>query len=446
MPPKAPLKVVDSYSPRPLQLELHKECLKHQFNVLVCHRRFGKTVCALQHTKFCALKNHLPNPQYAYIAPLYSQAKTVAWKYLKEFTRPYPKVKYNETELHVTLPNTAQIRLFGADNPDALRGNYFDGVILDEVSQMKKETWGEVIFPALTDRSGWAIFIGTPAGSHGLFYELYIHAQKDKNWFCKLFRADETGVLSDEILAVARATMTESQYRQEYLCDFTASSEDIFIPMSLASEATLREYPESAYSFAPVILGVDVARFGGDRSVICLRQGVLCKELWVYNGLDTMALADRVANKIEKFRPDAVFVDEIGIGAGVVDRLHQLGHDVVVGVNVANPAQDEKYSNKRAEIWGKTKEWLVAGGALPKDDILVIELSSQEYLFDARDRIAMVKKEDMKKRKGIPSPDVAEALCLTFSYPVQGQGAYEDDDSEYRGGSEGGGVGVYSPY
>jgi len=163
-----------------------------------------------------------------------------------------------------------------------------------------------------------------------------------------------------------------------------------------------------------------------------------------------MELADKLAWKITDHHPDQVFVDGIGIGAGVVDRLLQLKFGkYVTGVNVSNEAQDEKYSNKRSEIWGLMKDWLVAGGQIPNDPRLAAELSCVPYFYDARDRIALVSKEKLKEKKSISSPDMADALALTFSYPVERTAGEEDDsDFEYISGSDGNDRprGAYSPY
>jgi len=132
--------------------------------VIVAHRRWGKTYWAINTLIHAALTAKRQDSRYAYIAPFYKQAKQVAWDYFKQFTHMLPKVSYNEAELTVTLHNGAKIRLYGGDNPDSLRGIYLDGVVLDEVADMRPNVWGEVIRPTLADRMGWAMFIGTPKG------------------------------------------------------------------------------------------------------------------------------------------------------------------------------------------------------------------------------------------------------------------------------------------
>ena len=208
------------YAPRRHQWEIHQN--KKRFSVLVCHRRFGKTVAAVNELVMKACQNPLPAPRYAYIAPLYKQAKSVVWDYLKKFAGAISGTAFHETELRCDLPNGARITLLGADNPDRLRGIYLDGVVLDEMAQMPERVWGEIIRPALSDRLGWAMFIGTPRG-HNAFYELYRFAVSDPDWFCAMYRASETGVVSAEELAAAKKEMTPEQYEQEFECSFSAA-------------------------------------------------------------------------------------------------------------------------------------------------------------------------------------------------------------------------------
>lgn len=215
------------YTPRPLQALLHNELKR--FNVLVCHRRFGKTVFSIMHMLAKGLSCNLKNPQFAYIAPTYGQAKRVAWEYLKDFTKNIPNRKVNEADLRVDIEFPApdvrgkvRFMLLGADNPDSLRGIYLDGCILDEYAQCDPILWGQVVRPALSDRKGWAIFIGTPKGQNH-FYDIY-HKTKDlEDWYTAMYKASETGIVDDEELRAARATMSEEEYEQEFECSFSAA-------------------------------------------------------------------------------------------------------------------------------------------------------------------------------------------------------------------------------
>lgn len=170
-----------------------------------------------------ALRCDKPNARFAYIAPHYNQAKDVAWTYLKQYTAPLPYVTINESELRIDLPaNGARLRLYGADNYDRMRGVYFDGVILDEYADMDPRAWSEVIRPALSDRKGWACFIGTPKGKNA-FQDIWKAAEQDGDWFTMMLRASETGLVDAAELADARKMMTPEQYEQEYECSFEAA-------------------------------------------------------------------------------------------------------------------------------------------------------------------------------------------------------------------------------
>lgn len=212
--------VVIPYRPRPLQRELHDSL--DRFNVIVCHRRFGKTVFAINEAIKAAFTTQHKNPRIAYIAPLYKQAKAVAWDYLKEFTETVPGRVVNESELRVDFAHGARIQLFGGDSPDSLRGIYLDLVVLDEYAQMSPRLWSEIIRPTLSDRKGKAIFIGTPRG-HNQFYELYRDAQSQDGWKVVIHRASDTGIVDAEELQSARSAMTEAEYEQEYECSWQAA-------------------------------------------------------------------------------------------------------------------------------------------------------------------------------------------------------------------------------
>jgi phage terminase large subunit len=210
------------YRPRPLQRVLHAAIEAHRFSVAVCHRRFGKTVLGINHLQKAALTCQKDRPRFAYIAPTYRQGKAVAWDYMKHYARPVPHTDPHETELRIDYPNHGQVRIYGADNPDALRGIYLDGVVLDEYGLMPNNVFSEVIRPLLTDRQGWALFIGTPNGQNQ-FYDIAKDAQKEPGWFFASYKASQTGLIAPAELASARASMTADEYAQEFECSFEAS-------------------------------------------------------------------------------------------------------------------------------------------------------------------------------------------------------------------------------
>lgn len=210
------------YTPRPLQAELHAQLASHRWSVVVCHRRFGKTVMAINHLLRDAVMCDHRMGRFAYIAPQYKQAKAVSWDYLKEFAGGIPGVKFNETELRCDLPNGARIQLLGAENPASLRGLALDGICLDEYADMPESLFAEVLRPALSDRGGYGIFLGTPRGFNA-FYDLYESARQDPAWFTAIYRASETGVLPQTELDAARSMVTADQFAQEYEASWVAN-------------------------------------------------------------------------------------------------------------------------------------------------------------------------------------------------------------------------------
>ena len=216
------MQIVIPYQPRKLQADLHRSLDSHRWGVIVCHRRMGKTVMAINHLLRAAIMCQHPNPRYAYLAPTYRQAKAVAWDYLKQFAGNIPEVKFHETELRCDLPNGSRINLLGAENPDSLRGIYLDGCFMDEVADMPESVFPEVIRPALSDRKGWCFFVGTPKGQNA-FYELYETAVISNDWYTAVHRASETDILDGGELASAKETMTADQYAQEYECSWVAN-------------------------------------------------------------------------------------------------------------------------------------------------------------------------------------------------------------------------------
>ena len=219
--------IVIPYRPRPQQKAVHAAIAAKRFAVLVTHRRFGKTVLAVNHQIKGALTCRRPRPRFGFIAPTYTQGKATAFDYVTHYSRPVPEVKVNQSELRVDYPNGGQVRLYGADNPDSLRGLYFDGVVLDEYGLHPAKTFTEVIGPTLVDRGGTALFLGTPNGKNQ-FYDIARHAQAaqaagDPDWYFAEYRASDTGLLDAAYLSAARAVMTSDEYAQEFECSFEAS-------------------------------------------------------------------------------------------------------------------------------------------------------------------------------------------------------------------------------
>jgi hypothetical protein len=406
------------YRPRAWQREVHLK--KRRFTVLALHRRAGKTELAIAELVDKALRFDKDLGLFLYICPLLKQAKTVAWLRLKARVGELVMrglAEINESELWVRFnTNGATLRIYGADNPDAIRGVRLDGVVIDEVADIKPETWSEVIQPALADRKGWALFIGTPHGIN-LFSDLFFKAHNLPDWHAALYTVYDTDALDPVEVERLRLASDENTFKREMLCDFSAAGDDQLISLSDVHASAGRHLRKDQYDFAAKVLGVDPARFGDDRSVLVLRQGLYAHRPEVYRGLDNMALADKVAQCIERHRPDAVFIDA-GNGAGVIDRLRQLHHDVIE-VHFSGMPSHARYLNKRAEMWFEMRDWLRGGGVIPDLMALKQELATPTYKFTPADKIQLESKDDIKKR--LPqagSPDMADALALTFAFPV----------------------------
>lgn len=207
------------YKARNVFKEFHNRT--QRWAVLTAHRRCGKTVACLNDLIRRAIKENKQDGRYAYMAPFLSQSKAVAWDYLLRYAEP-AIARANQAELWVELHNGARIRLFGADNADAIRGVYLDGIVLDEYADFRAGVFGQIIRPLLSDRNGWCTIIGTPKG-HNAFWDIYQNGTKDPAWFVKSLRASQTGILPQSELDDAAKMMSEDQYMQEFECDFEAA-------------------------------------------------------------------------------------------------------------------------------------------------------------------------------------------------------------------------------
>jgi hypothetical protein len=322
------------YKPREHQLKVHKLLEGKRFAVVVAHRRFGKTVAALNHLIREAVLNEKETPRYAYIAPTYGQAKRVAWDYLVKYTEPLGGTN-NISELRVDFWGR-RIQLYGSDNPDSLRGQYFDGVIIDEVGDQNPKIWTDIVRPALTDRKGWCLFIGTPKG-HNHFKELRDRAEKEEGWGLLEFKASETGVVDDIELKQAKNEMGEDKYRQEFECSFDAAVEGSYfgqILNELEEKKHMQEIPreELSRTFTAWDLGM------GDSTSIWVAQlvGTEVRLIDYYEnhgvGLDHYVkwIKDNDYLKAEHILPHDVRVRELGTGKSRMEMLEESGLEVKI--------------------------------------------------------------------------------------------------------------------
>lgn len=213
--------IIIPYNPRAQMVSYHERA--QRWAIIVAHRRFGKTVGCVNDLIKPAIICNKRESRFAYVAPTYAQAKDVAWGYLKYYAGFIPRITINESELYVQFAhNGARIRLYGSDNYDRMRGIYLDGVVNDEYGDQDPRAWTEVIRPALSDRKGWATFIGTPRGQNH-FKDLWDKAQSDDAWYKLILKASQTNLIDADELRDARLHMSMEQYAAEYECSFAGS-------------------------------------------------------------------------------------------------------------------------------------------------------------------------------------------------------------------------------
>jgi hypothetical protein len=273
-----------------------------------------------------------PNPRGAYIAPFYKQAKNVAWDYLRQFTQDIPGVKFNQSELKVDFPNGARIQLYGGDNPDSLRGIYLDCCVMDEYAQCPPRLWTEVLRPALADRKGSALFIGTPYGRGNAFYDLYQLADKTNDWYRALLTANDTGVIDPDELQAAKDAMSDEEFNQEFLCSWDAAIRGAFFgkAMDLATaegRITKVPYDETMQVITAWDLGIN------DATAIWFAQMVGSEIRFIdyqeYQGMSIPAIIRELDKKPYRYSrhiaPHDIKVRELGTGTSRWEVALKLG-------------------------------------------------------------------------------------------------------------------------
>lgn len=335
---------------------------------------------------------------------------------------------YTATAIHAADPEHEKTWRMDAipwslNNTEAFAGLHNEGkrilVVFDEASAIPDQIW-EVTEGALTDANTeivWLAF-GNPTRNTGRFRECF--GRLRHRWVGRQIDSRTVDGTNKEQMAKWVEDYGEDSdfVRVRVRGVFPRAGVSQFIDSETVENAKARKL-EMKDQGAAFVLGVDIARFGDDQSVIRGRQGRDGQSFKPikWRGMDTVFSAGKVAEAIDKFQPDAVFIDGGGVGGGVVDILKSRSYRVVE-INFGSTAKDEnKYANKRAEMWGSARDWLKTG-AIDSDPQFADDLVGPEYGFDKDGRILLEKKEDMKKR-GLPSPDDADAFVLTFAQPVQ---------------------------
>ena len=359
-------------------------------------------------------------------APTSSQLFDALFAELKRWINELPpafhqaiNVKSDRVE-HVEAPSEMFIsaRTSRAETPEALAGVHSEHVMLvvDEASGVPEQVF-EAAAGSMSGHSAVTIMLSNPTRSSGTFYES--QTRLSGSWWTRRWSCVDSPLVSDEFVEEMRQRYGEESnaFRIRVLGEFPLADDDTIIPFHLVESATHRDVEISDDTKA--VWGLDVARFGTDCTALCKRQGPIVTEIRSWRGLDLMQTVGRVVAEYEalspSMRPREILVDSIGLGSGVVDRLRELDLPVR-GINVAeSPSMKETYMNLRSELWFKAKAWLEDRSCkLPPNDQLIAELTSIRYSFTSSGKMKAESKDEMRRR-GLSSPDLADAFCLTMA-------------------------------
>jgi len=307
-----------------------------------------------------------------------------------------------------------------AENQESLAGVHADKVlvIVDEASALSQVVY-DTLVGNLTTPGCSITLTSNPVRSSGAFFDLFSNPDNGTLWKLFTFTAFDSPMVSEEWIEMIRLQYGEDSdfYRMRVLGEFSKSTSTQFIPANLVEDAIKNQLAFTAYHHYPKVLGVDIARFGDDSTVLVLRQGPKILDIQQFFGLDTMEVAAKVVEYDLRSGPSMIFIDGIGIGAGVVDRCRQLPAvgkkivDVVVSSKSSEPLQ---YVNLRAQLYGKMKQWLENGADVPNNNDLSKQFMSMEYGYNGKMQLQLMSKKDIK-RQGLASPDIPDAIALTFA-------------------------------
>jgi len=359
-------------------------------------------------------------------APTSSQLFDALFAELKRWINELPpafeqaiNVKSDRVE-HIAAPSEMFIsaRTSRAETPEALAGVHSEHVMLvvDEASGVPEQVF-EAAAGSMSGHSAVTIMLSNPTRSSGTFYES--QTRLSDSWWTRRWSCVDSPLVSDEFVEEMRQRYGEESnaFRIRVLGEFPLADDDTIIPFHLVESATHRDIEISEETKA--VWGLDVARFGTDCTALCKREGPVVTEIRSWRGLDLMQTVGRVVAEYEALspskRPREILVDSIGLGSGVVDRLRELDLPVR-GINVAeSPSMKETYTNLRSELWFKAKAWLEDRSCkLPQNDKLIAELTSIRYSFTSSGKMKAESKDEMRRR-GLSSPDLADAFCLTMA-------------------------------
>lgn len=305
------------------------------------------------------------------------------------------------------------------ESPEALQGFHDDELffLIDEASGVPDVVF-QVAQGALSTQGARVLMTANPTRNTGYFYDAF-HRNRDR-WQRLTFSClDSPHVSPDYAVEIAEAYGVDSDiYKVRVLGEFPSTSMAQLISPDLVDKAVRQAHRINVYEHMPKILGCDVSYFGDDASVIYMRQGLLATELWSSRNVDTAQFAQAIARLWRENNCDACFVDVTGWGAGVVDTLRTLNFNPMPVYFGGSAGDSNRFVNKRVEMWWQMKEWLEGGGMIPDLTDLRDDLCAPEYYYSSNGKIGLERKEDMRKR-GLPSPDKADALAMTFAEFVQ---------------------------
>jgi len=355
------------------------------------------------------------------------QLRDVVWPEIRKWAQKLPEDLRNGIEIGADRiirktadQSSAVARTASKDNPEALQGFHDEGLvfIIEEASGIPDIVF-EVGLGSLSTAGAKMLMLGNPTRLSGFFYDS--HNRLRDRWQTLRVSSEDVprarGHIED---IIARYGKDSNAYRVRVLGEFPRAEDDTVISLEMCERAIARRGAVARIETIAPVWGLDVARFGDDRTALAKRQAnELIQPVVSWHGMDTMQTAGRVfaewRDTVPEMRPASILVDVIGIGAGVVDRLRELGVPVR-GINVGEAASaNERYMRLRDELWFRGREWLTAGTAIiPKDDALIAELVEAHYEILSTGKIVVESKADMKER-GVRSPDLADAFLLTFA-------------------------------
>ena len=382
---------------------------------------------------FACKKAHERIGTYFHCLPEYGQARKTIWdaidkdtgqRYIDLHIPLEMRERTNNTEMKIQLKIGSVYQLIGADNFNSVVGSNPVGLILDEyaVSERYEQAWN-YFRPILVENGGWAVFPFTPRGrNHG--WDVYQTATKNPKWFSQLLTVEDTKSISRfEIEEEREAGMPESMIQQEFYCSFLSSTGDIVIPFELIQGALRRDVQ---YAMSGRVAGMDVARYGDDKTSIVIRQGgqIIHADFW--SGNDLVQSAGKAVSLFDSKMYDCIAIDTIGLGAGVYDMIKNNSRNIpCVPVNVSESPTDSRFRKLRDELWWRAREWFEdkncsIEGSIPSEakNLLLGDIQDIKYKYSPTGQIVIESKDDMKERLGF-SPDLGDALCCTFAPGIE---------------------------